>query len=122
MIQSIPISQMAANPRGTTTLSRGFRARAKACWDLRFATGSLHDFVEDFSRDIHPDRELAIWEKIAQVGTQLVRRGFGHAASRDAAIAASLGIIAKGDVHKQARRLYGDPDHIQVVGTKHPTR
>jgi hypothetical protein len=84
--------------------------------------GSLEDALKDFSRDVHPEREVAVWENIANAYARYIsiKPGLPHATKQEAfhlLLGFSMGaegghnrVLPKADI-KELERLYfgGEP-------------
>jgi hypothetical protein len=89
----------------------------------------LPEFLEDFSRDLHPDREIAIWEAMAIAYTAFVSEGKTTSAERneayslllarsgaptEAVLQTPLKVLTKAEAINLLSRYVGAPEPITV--------
>lgn len=70
--QTVPLASMKDSPRRREKLPPELEKRALAVWKrIKDCSPNLTEFLDGFLRDMHPEREIMIFERIADVVDQL---------------------------------------------------
>lgn len=75
-LKKIPVEKLQKGPYQHELLAGSLVARIKAYKAIlhEVEPTTLEEAMDDFLRDVHPEREIAIWEKIAESYQEQVNR------------------------------------------------